>query len=595
MTPAVAPTPAAMPSTPVAAAARAAPTAAIMRTEDFIVPAIISALGANQTPTARGALKRLLLGELKTALPDAIVTGVTARVLLEKPTKEECDMLLAAAVNASLLRPGGTADPALQAQLLAAIDQRASSEVRAALADAALHKSHSAEQRAAVIAILMKQEPKNLPAQAKLFNSAKIDEATRMELERRFATFSAAAVDRMLGLTAEGSTGATSGEADEDDGSPEIATLRGVITGVWSDDVVERLAKQAEDAKDLPAFADELQLAVSIPSTAMRTTLGVFNQENWSDGPDAFKLGAQFGDAVHDPGLLMLVKRIPRKEEPPKQKPRTKRGENAAKQKAGGTGKKERWSEKEEKMRYAWMKATEDFVRSLNARFYAAAQAGAGRDHLISRTAAARKAATPGAPISTVSATKAPAGAPAATPSAETAGTNAVASRAGTFPLELHDDAHIVAEYHMCWPDDLPKRLHSTAVTPLAVHYVRMEDTASLHKLNTHYFKQLKGVTSRPRPYGRWMDWMGQGVVHGQDRTVDVIFTRHDAPAEEAVEEDDSEEAKAAARRDLEKVEELTIEILVVEIPEYRNPVTEEEAAEKSKRKWKKGGAEKEY
>ena len=244
------------------------------------------------------------------------------------------------------------------------------------------------------------------------------------------------------------------------------------------------------------------------------------------------------------------------------------------------------------------MRATEDFVRSLNARFYTAAQAGAGRDHLISRTAAARKATASGAPISTVSASKAPAGASAETPSTENA--------SGTIKLphfapersrsNCTTTRHIVAEYHMCWPDDLPKRLHSTDVTPLAVHYVRMEDTASLHKLNTHYFKQLKGVTSRPRPYGRWMDWMGQGVEHGQDRTVDVMFTRHEAPAaEEAAEENESEEGKAAARRDLEKLEELTIEILIVEIPEYRNPVTEEEAAEKSKRKWKKGGADKEY
>ena len=56
-------------------------------------------------------------------------------------------MLLAAAVNASLLRPGGTADPALQAQLLTAIDERHRARC-ATLADAALHKSHSAEQRA---------------------------------------------------------------------------------------------------------------------------------------------------------------------------------------------------------------------------------------------------------------------------------------------------------------------------------------------------------------------------------------------------------------------------------------------------------------
>ena len=378
----------------------------------------------------------------------------------------------------------------------------------AALADAALHKSHSAEQRAAVMAILMKPEPRNLPAQARFYNSTKIDEATRMELERRFTTFSTAAIDRMLGLSAGSVAAASSGEADEDDGSPEIATLRGVISGVWSEDVVERLVKLAEDSKDIPDFADELQLAVSIPSTEMRTALGVFNQEHWSDGPDALKLGARFGDSMHDPGLLMLVKRVPRKEEPPKQKPRTKRAEQAAERvaarKTTPSG-KEKWSEKEEKMRYAWMKATEDFVQSLNARFFAAAQAGAGRDHLISRTASARKVASAGRPISTVSASTAP----SSDASADGAGATTIASRAGRFPLELHEDAHIVAEYHMCWPDDLPKRLHSSGVTPLAVHYVRMEETASLHKLNTHYLKQLKGVTSRPRPTGGgWIGWV---------------------------------------------------------------------------------------
>ncbi len=551
-------------------------------TEERIVAAIIDALGANQTPTARGALKRLLLGETKTALADPAVTGLAARAILIKPNKDEQDMLLAAAVNNSLLRPGGAVDAALQAQLLAAIEESASADVRSALADAALHKAHSAEQRAAVMALLMKPQPNNLPAQAKLFNSAKLDDNSRNELERRFTTMSAAAVDRLLGLSSGGlSTGsAAPGEAAAgSDDSAEIVTLRGVINGIWSEDVVERLTKAAEDAEDYADFADGLQLAVSLPKTSMRTALRELNNEHWSDGPDEIKLGATFGDAIHDPGMLVLVKRMPRKEEPPEQHPRTKRGEQGASRKKQRSGSKEKHSEKEEKARYAWMKATEDFVKILNGRFYAAAQAGVGHEHLIHRSGSSKTATT--SVTRTASAT--PAG---STPDSQAS----VASRAGTFPLELHEGAHIVAEYHMCWPDDLPKRLRSLDVTPLAIHYVRMEDTASLYKLNTHYLKQLKGVTSRPRQYGRWMDWMGQGVEHGQDRTVDVMFTRH---VDAAAEEEGNEDGKTADRRNLEKLEPLTTEILVVEIPEYRPPPTED--ADSSKRKWKRGGAEKEY
>src|SRR5262249_41662381 len=142
--------------------------------------------------------------------------------------------------------------------------------------------------------------------------------------------------------------------------------------------------------------------------------------------------------------------------------------------------------------------------------------------------------------------------------------------------LELHEGAHVLAEYHMCWPDDLPKRLQNSNVTPLAVHYVRMEDTALMTKINTHYFKQLKGVNGHQRSYGRWLDWMGQGVEHGQARTVDVLITRT-KPAEP----DDEE---STTRRTAEEPEPLQIEILVVEIPEYR-PSQVEEAASATKSK----------
>ncbi len=575
------------------AATNAQPAPPPRPAEDAVVAVIIDALGSNQTPTARTALKRLLLGELKTAVPDAAVTGLAAKALLKKPTKQEVDMLLAAAVNAPLLRPGATPDPALQGQLLAAIDQQASSAVRMALVDAAIRKSASEEQRRAVFALLLKPSPLNLAAQARLFSSDKLDAASRADLERRFAAYSASTADRLLGLSSAAiPVAATPGEAAASEKLTDAAVLQGVVQQIWSEEVIAHLQSQGEDAASFADFADALQLAVGIPMRDMRTALGDLHQKHWSDGPDALKLGARFGDLVHDPGLLLVVKRVPRKEEPPEQKPRTERAAGRQRPQRGNREAGER-AENEEKARYAWMKATEQFVESLNARFLAAAQAGAGHDHMITPGTTAKDAAAGRtATVSTRATSSAPAGEAAETEK------QSAATRAGTFPLELHEGARIVAEYHMCLPDDLPKRLQKADITPLSVHYVRMEDTASLYKLNTHYKMQLKGSTSRPRSYGRWVDWMGQGVEHGQARTVDVIFTRKQAaqvttPTDPAAEKPDDPEAKAAARRASEEPEPLVTEILVIEQPEYK--VTPGEEAEKSKRKWKSGGADKSY
>ena len=84
-----------------------------------------------------------------------------------------------------------------------------------------------------------------------------------------------------------------------------------------------------------------------------------------------------------------MTKRIKCKDEPPKPKPRTKRAAERLKQRESqaNSSKKPSRAEKEEKATYAWMKATEEFVQSLNSRFFEAATAGAGQRHLILRHA----------------------------------------------------------------------------------------------------------------------------------------------------------------------------------------------------------------
>jgi hypothetical protein len=549
------------PAQPAAAATVAAPT------EDIVIAAIITALGANYTATSRAALKQLLLGELKTSLPDGTATGMAAQAILKKPTPDEQAMLLAAVGNPALLRPGAAADPSLSAQLLAAIDTRASSEVRVALAELAGRKNTSGEQRKAIVAMLSKPVPVNLAAQARLFRSSKTDAATKLEFEKRFATYSAAAVDHLLGL---GSGGLPMGESagDASGTAGEAAMLQAVVDNVWGEEVVAGIESKASDVEKIAEFADPLAFATSVPMKDMRTVLGQLQHEHWSDGTKDIHLGQRFGDGIHDPGMLLVVKRTPRKDAPPKKKlkdgetpppPRPTRQRRGRGNQQGPTR-----TQKEETARHEWMRATEDFVQSLNDRFLTAARAGAGQRHLITHTKAVAGKSPAANPVSSTAGRT-------TTAAAKGADMPSAAERAAQFPLELHEGARVVAEYHVCWPEDLPKRLQNSQLTPLAVHYVRMEDTSSLTKLNTHYLTQLKGVTPRQRPYGRWLDWMGQGVERGQARTVDVIFTRAKPSDEE--EEDEA----STTRRGVDEPEPLVTEILVIEIPEYKVAPSEDD------------------
>jgi hypothetical protein len=542
--------------------------------EDAVVAAIIDALGSNRTAVARDALKKLLTGELRTATFDAKVTGLAAKAILKKPSEKEEQMLLLAATNPALLRKG-TADPALQTEILAAIDVGASADMRRSLVDFAMRKGVTAEHRKAVIDAVLKPEPTNLPAQARLFHGGKIDKSTKADLDQKFTTFSTAVIDRLLGLKNEALPAtAPSAQTAAAGTSAEANLLQTIVDSVWSEDVVAQLSADAQLADHLADFAQPLMLAVSIPVTSMRTAIGKLAHEHWADGPEEVNLGGRFGDAIHDPGLLLVAKRIRRKDEPPERKPRTRRAAERLKQREqwGNPGKEPTHAEKEEKATYAWMKATEEFVQSLNSRFFEAAKNGAGQRHLIPRHAGASAKASKPSAVST-----------AATASPRQAAQATTGSPAGQFPLELHEGAKVLAEFHLCWPDDLPKRLRASNISPLAVHYVRMEESASMMKLNTHYTKQLRGATSRPRSFGRWIDWTGQGVALGQARTVDVLFERREKPASD---DDEDEEAKRPAA---DEPEPLTIEILVVEIPEYRVAPSEEEESTKAGKSKKSG------
>jgi hypothetical protein len=540
---------------------------ALPPTEVQVVEAVVLALGANKTETARSALRKLLKGEMRTAAPEELVSGFAAQAMLIHPTEKEEAGLIAAAANPSVIRKG-VIPAGLQAALLNALDQKATSKMRIALVDSINKPTATGDQRKAVMAMLAKPRAENLPAQARLFKNPKLEEAVKKSLFEQFARYSSAAIDQVL-QTAPSNTAPTApvtpdpaaAPAAADPAAPPVAaappikhldakSLQAVIEGVWGEDVAERLKADGARSDEFADFAAQLPLAITMPVTEARATLLGIVRDNWVEGPSALAMGGSLGERLRDPGTLFVVKRSPRMEKPV-EKPK-KEGDDAPaqpRQSRNRSGRpvdekkeKERKEkkEKEEKAHYEWMAASEEFAHALSDRFYAAAQAGGGQQHKITQ----ETSETP----TTVASKK----------------LEPVHLR---FPLKLHEGARITAEYHVCLPEDLPEGLKGVKTLPLIVHYVRMEDVSSFPKVNSTYLAQLKGVSSHVRSGSRWLDWTGPGVANGMSRTVDVFIKRNGEAAAPA------EGGKAKADDAIP----IVTEILVIEVPAFRAPRDNEE------------------
>jgi len=549
---------------------------ALPPTEEQVVEAIVLALGANKTETARSALRKLLKGETRTAVPEELVSGFAAQAMLIRPTEKEEAGLVAAAANPSVIRKGVIPE-GLQAALLKALDQKATSKMRIALVDAVNKPTATGDQRKAVMAMIAKPRAENLPAQARMFANPKLEPAVKKAMFEQFAAYSAAAMDQIMqtkpGNPKPSAPGATdpAAAAAADPATPPAAadpaasgaapgpvapmqhlddkTLAAVIEGVWGADVTERVKADGARSDEFTDFEMQLPLAVTMPVSEARAALLGIVRDNFVAGPSALAMGGSLGERLRDPGTLFVVKRSPRMEKPP-EKPK-KEGEDAAadRPRRNRSGRpvdaekeKERKEkkEKEDKAHYDWMAASEEFSRALSDRFYAAAQAGGGQRHKVMQE-------TSGA--------------------ATAVGSRKLEPINLRFPLKLHEGARITAEYHMCLPEDLPEGLKGVNMPPLVVHYVRTEDVSSFPKVNSTYLAQLKGVNSHVRSGSRWLDWTGPGAVGGMSRTVDVFLTRNG----EAAPPPEGGKAKA------EDAIPIVTEILVIEVPSFRAPRDSEE------------------
>jgi len=428
--------------------------------------------------------------------------------------------------------------------------------LRTRLAEHIVKDSTSKEQKNILGAALLQPRVENLSAQLVLYANPKTSAAARSRFERYFRTYSAEGIDRLLRIPS-GSTGADP-NAPGGDGGPALsdaASADGAMPGdgalpggslddpgldsagdsrprltawdedeqqmyqdlarLWDQQFIAAVEKRLTGLRTMSQELELLRLAVSLPATPVRVALHKLVQKDWQTGPAALKEAGVFAQEIHDPGLMLVIKAVPREQDT-----RTAAAKQAASWLRGATEK----AVKERETKAAWLGANYDFLRALNRRFYAAAT---NRD----RPAPPREEPGKEKPKDSSDLFSLVAGpwhdlgllSPPLLGGLLIADPPAAADPSA-LPLRLLPDATIVAEYHVNWPADLEDKLEGTKIEPLALHYVRIEQEGRLQSIAGTYTRQLSPVASYTPPGGMWLDAQDKGASPGHKRSFDVLI-----------------------------------------------------------------------
>ncbi|MGE0535438.1 MAG: hypothetical protein AB7O68_10735 [Pirellulales bacterium] len=593
-----------------------------------LVTTLITALAVNKSGVADEALAELLQEKIPTGISPRILCESIVRAVAAAPSPAHGALLLKAVIAPESLRPAAGEEPKpttsipgvpvdsygadqLREAAFREVRGVSSPALRVKLAEHYVAAAGDAKYREMVRPLLIEQKPENLGGQVILFTDGNLEPDVRKQLLVYFAGQATLAVDRLLGIPADfkpkhrpgGAVGGlppglmnigmpgTSNLTDE--------TAATIARHLWQPKLIDTLKREALDrllagkAVDPTEAAPLLFFASAMPLASVRSQLNGFLRTLADEGTKQIALGGSVGEHVHDPGMLIVVKQMPRKEDPAKVQERSGKtdprrpGRPATPPNPAAVPDKVRAS-------YEWMQASEDFVAILMERFHAAATnrerktahlgvPRAERDRevgvdLFARLQPADEPIVDGLLARSLPSEFAFCAAddeePADTPADDAFGTAAAAAKeeaaAGNPDLQLtfHTEDEPTARYHLNWPAGLDPKLQAMKPGPLVIHYVRFEENNRPITVATHYLRQLKGAKARLLDDGRWVDYLGPGSAPRRLRSVDVTVTLQQSTPGAPV----APPAAGQATKAKNAPEDIVVEILSIEIP---NPVAE--------------------
>jgi len=479
--------------------------------------AIVRALAENGTATAWRGIEGLLDGTT------FAIDGDSAReaalgMLVERGDSTAEKILLAALLKSSRSTSKTVRD--LTASFLKNHGSKTSDEFRVVLAGYSVDPRLHPQQRDLLQEFLLEPKPKNLGAQVVIYRAPATPEAVRMNLRVEFQRLSSAAIAALADLPPEAlvprrktemvprlsgdqqtawssrrrttSSGRRAAKGPAAPGGPIDPDIPArVARYLWAPEMVSQLAAELYQVDDLEGAADLLATVSAMPVDPMRASLYATLQRNWQDGPGGIESTGVFDRVVVDPGILVVLKTMPRNDpgadDSSRSAPWLKNRTSKDKYRPPGLAEvREMVGDVETE----WMRVCGQMVLRLSERFEAAAVARGPRSG--SESGAIRR-------------------------------TSAGYVR---LPFELHDGARVVTRYELTWPHDLSEPSCRDAAGPIRISHVRIEEQNRYNKVLAYYRHQIPNVDEHLSNQGAWFDGLLERPESGTRVSLDVLIYR---------------------------------------------------------------------
>jgi hypothetical protein len=283
--------------------------------------------------------------------------------------------------------------------------------------------------------------------------------------------------------------------------NPEDVLALQIADRLWSADFCGQLTPSLEELFSLEKEPEMITLASTIPQDGMRAVVAKLLKKRWLDGSGALE-AAGFPDRVMtDPGFLVLVKMLPRKDRGGTQYAAP--SPPARGNPAGGAAETIRPAVKKAMAEQSWMNVSTKLVSAWRKWFQAAALEKKKAEESWGLEA---QAGTPELPSDFV----------------------------------LNTGAKVIAAYHVVWPKDAPAGLTIPKPSLLEIHYLYIEETNTPKKSVNYYARQAQTRLSNAKTMENAVWFDGMKVISDTDnrRSIDVFITRPNNTAADAMRDD---------------------------------------------------------
>ena len=290
--------------------------------------------------------------------------------------------------------------------------------------------------------------------------------------------------------------------------------ISGLAAPLWNAEFTNDLQARLQGLESLDADAPTVVLASTIPTDAVRAKLYRLFESHFDQGPQGLEAAGLAGTVFSDPGTIVTMKLLPRKETKPRgsgvpnlSRLRERRGNPRGNQPGGqpygpsgqpngpsgqpygpgqppGSGGSPYGQQPQQEQTTPSQEWNLTIERLLRATCERLAAAGKGR------------------------------------------GSQALAEKRPV--LVPPNDVQILAEYHLEWPADLADKdkLSGVSLDPMAIHYVRFQGKSTVNKVMAFYRRQLTRPTEHAVATGTWMESLRSTPESSRRLSVDVLITK---------------------------------------------------------------------